>query len=387
MAQATATRGTNPAARCHLARSALARLAVRLIVFGLSVSSSWGNGHATLWRGLIAALTAAGHRVTFFERDVPYYAENRDLTELGDGATLVLYRDWADVAAEAGRALGEADAAIVTSFCPDALAAAAMIGDSRVALRCFYDLDTPVTLERLTANEDVSYIGPRGLADYDLVLSYTGGAALDSLRHRLGARRAAALYGWVDPGVYRPAPVAQHYVADLSYLGTYAPDRQDALLRMFVAAARARPDRRFVIGGAQYPKEFPWAPNIFFVRHLPPGEHPAFYASSRLTLNVTRAAMAAMGWCPSGRLFEAAACGTPILSDIWPGLETFFEPGREILIAATTEDALAAIDTAPETLAQMAAHARARVLAEHTAAHRAQTLIGLFEGALGTVEA
>ncbi len=360
---------------------------MRLIIFGLAVSSSWGNGHATLWRGLIAALTDAGHRVTFFERDVPYYAENRDLTELGRGATLVLYREWADVAAQARRAADEADAAIVTSFCPDALAAADMLGESRVALRCFYDLDTPVTLDRLTANEAVPYIGPRGLADFDLVLSYTGGAALDALRTRLGARRAAALYGWVDPAVYRPAPTEPRYLADLSYLGTYAPDRQETLVRLFVAAARARPEQRFVIGGAQYPKDFPWAPNIFFVRHLPPGEHPAFYSSSRLTLNVTRAAMAAMGWCPSGRLFEAAACGTPILSDTWPGLDTFFEPGREIMIAETTDDALQAIDTSPEALAQMAARARARVLAEHTAAHRAETLLALFESALGRVEA
>ncbi len=362
-------------------------LPVRLIIFGLSVSSSWGNGHATLWRGLIAALTQAGHRVTFFERDVPYYAENRDLTELGGGASLVLYRDWADVAGQASRAADEADAAIVTSFCPDALEAADMLGSARVTLRCFYDLDTPVTLDRLSADEPVPYIGPRGLADYDLVLSYTGGAALEALRTRLGARRAAALYGWVDPGVYRPAPAEPRYLADLSYLGTYAADRQDTLRRLFVEAARARPDRRFVIGGAQYPKDFPWAPNIFFVRHLPPAEHPGFHSSSRITLNVTRAAMAAMGWCPSGRLFEAAACGTPILSDTWPGLDAFFEPGRDIMIAETTEAALQAIDTAPEVLARMASRARARVLAEHTAAHRARTLIALFEGARNRIEA
>ncbi len=360
---------------------------LRLIIFGLSVSSSWGNGHATLWRGLIAALANAGHRVVFFERDVPYYAENRDLTELGPNASLVLYREWEDVAAQAQRAADEADAAIVTSFCPDALAAADLLGGSRVALRCFYDLDTPVTLDRLSADEPVAYIGPQGLTDYDLVLSYTGGAALEALRTRLGAVRTAALYGWVDPAIYHPAAVEPRYVADLSYLGTYAADRQDSLLRLFVAAARARPDQRFVIGGAQYPRDFPWAPNIFFVRHLPPGEHPAFYSSSSITLNLTRRAMAAMGWCPSGRLFEAASCGTPILSDAWLGLDTFFEPGREIMIAGTTQDALQAIDTAPEDLARMASRARARVLAEHTAAHRADTLIALFEGALNKIEA
>ena len=281
----------------------------------------------------------------------------------------------------ARQAADAADVAIVTSFCPDALAATSLVGDSRAALRCFYDLDTPVTLDRLEAREPVPYIGPSGLADFDLVLSYTGGGALEALRTRLGARRTAALYGWADPAVYRPVTAQPAYLADLSYLGTYAADRQDMLARLFVAPARARAASRFVIGGAQYPQDFPWTQNIFFVRHLPPPEHPAFYSSSRMTLNVTRAAMARMGWCPSGRLFEAAACGTPILSDSWPGLDAFFEPGREIIVASTTEGALAALDANPDALRTMARRARERVLAEHTAAHRARTLIGLFETA------
>ena len=360
---------------------------MNLIIFGLTVSSSWGNGHATLWRGLIAALVANGHSVSFFERDVPYYAENRDLTSLGQGGRLVIYQDWQDVAHAARQAADGADVAIVTSFCPDAVAATAMLGDSRAGLRCFYDLDTPVTLACLAADAPVSYIGPRGLADFDLVLSYTGGPALAALRTQLGAQRTAALYGWADPAVYRAVAPQSGYAADLSYLGTFAADRQDSLVRLFVAAARARPERRFVIGGAQYPADFPWAPNIFFVRHLPPGEHPGFYSSSRITLNITRAAMAAMGWCPSGRLFEAAACGTPILSDAWPGLDDFFEPGREIMVADSTEAALHALDASTEALALMARHARARLLAEHTASHRAATLVGLLESAHSRQEA
>ena len=357
---------------------------MKLVIFGLTVSSSWGNGHATLWRGLIAALAQAGHQVTFFERDVPYYAQNRDLTELPH-ATLVLYESWADVSALALRETDGADAAIVTSFCPDGLDATAMVLDSRAAVRCFYDLDTPVTLDRLADGGSVAYIGQDGLAGFDLVLSFTGGAALDALRARLGARRAEALYGWADAGLYRPVPHQARYLCGLSYLGTYAADRQDALERLFMVPARARPAQRFVIGGAQYPEEFPWTHNIFFVRHLPPAEHPAFYSSSRLTLNVTRAAMARMGWCPSGRLFEAAACGTPILSDSWEGLDAFFEPGREILIASNTDGALAALDASPEDLALVAARARARVLAEHTAAHRARTLVALLESAMARV--
>ena len=353
---------------------------MKLVVFGLAVSSSWGNGHASLWRGLIAALTAAGHLVTFFERDVPYYADNRDLHDLGTGGTLVLYRDWAEARPAALAALREADVGIVTSFCPDALAATALLGEAAV-LRCFYDLDTPVTLDALETGGTVAYLGADGLAGFDLVLSYTGGGALDALRLRLGARRVEPLYGWADESVYRPAAPAPQYEAALSYLGTYAADRQEGVARLLLEPARLRADERFVIGGAQYPRDFPWGANIFFVRHLPPSEHPSFFAASRLTLNVTRAAMARMGWCPSGRLFEAACCGTPVLSDRWDGIESFFEPGAEMLVADGTGDALAALDLPAADLAAIGRRARERALAEHTAAHRAARMIGLFEAA------
>ena len=350
---------------------------MRLAIFGLSVSSTWGNGHAALWRGLIHGLLADGHRVAFFERDVPYYAENRDLSSLPDGGELVLYDDWNEVLPRVRAALAGADAGMVTSYCPDGIEATRAVLDSRVPVRCFYDLDTPVTLERIEAGEQVNYLGPDGLSGFDLVLSYTGGLALDALRDRLGARRVAPLYGSVDPATHRPAPPRAEYAALLSYLGTYAADRQAALEQFFIEPARLRPEARFVIGGAQYPAGFPWTPNIFFVRHLPPALHPEFYCSGRITLNVTRAAMARMGWCPSGRLFEAAACGVPILSDWWDGLDAFFEPGREILVARTTEDAIAALDLPEADLAAIAR--RARALSEHSAQRRAREMVSALE--------
>ena len=353
---------------------------MNLVVFGLAVSSSWGNGHAALWRGLIRALLAQGHRVTFYERDVPYYAAHRDLHALPEGGTLVLYDDWHATLPHIRRSLADADVAMVTSYCPDAQAAAAEAHGSNARLRCFYDLDTPVTLARLGAGEAVDYVGD-GLSAYDLVLSYTGGPALDALRTRLGARRTAAIYGSVDPDLHRPATPRADYAADLSYIGTYAADRQAALERLFVEPARRLPDRRFVLAGSQYPAEFPWTDNTWFVRHLPPPEHPAFYSSSRLTLNVTRDAMARMGWCPSGRLFEAAACGVPILTDQWPGLDHFFTPGSEILVATTTDDALHALATDPSDLAAIARRARERTLDEHSAATRARTMVAAFEAA------
>jgi spore maturation protein CgeB len=359
---------------------------MKLVVFGLTVSSSWGNGHATLWRALLRAFAARGHRVCFYERDVPYYAAHRDLTEL-PGGTLRLYPAWDDVRHEAARELADADVAMVTSYCPDGVAATELALSSGAAARVFYDLDTPVTLERLAAGEPVPYLGAGGLAGFDLVLSYAGGAALDALRARLGARRTATLYGSVDPDTHRPAPPSPPFAADVSYLGTYAADRQDALAALFVEPARRLPARTFLIGGAQYPADFPWARNIHFVRHVAPGDHPAFFASSPLTVNVTRRAMAAMGYCPSGRLFEAAACGAAVLSDWWEGLDHFFEPGREILVARAPAEAVAAAELPREALRRVARAARERALAQHTAAHRAAELEAALEGALGAGDA
>lgn len=344
---------------------------MKLVVFGLAVSSSWGNGHAVLWRALIRALGVLGHYTVFFERDVPYYAQNRDVTVL-EGGRLILYRQWNDIVPEAKRELAGADAGIVTSYCPDALAATELVL-AAPTLHLFYDLDTPVTLSQLAAGQPVPYIGPEGLAPFDLVLSYTGGAALTTLHRRLGAKQVAPLYGSADPNRYRPA-VFDGERAALSYLGTYAADRQAALELLLVETAKRRPHDRFIIGGAQYPADFPWAGNIFFKRHVAENEHPRFYASARLTLNVTRQAMAASGWCPSGRLFEAAACGTPIVSDWWEGLDAFFESDRQIIIVRTTEDVLAALDLSNAELAQIGAAARERVLSRHTAAHRAAEL-------------
>jgi spore maturation protein CgeB len=346
---------------------------MKLVVFGLAISSSWGNGHATLWRGLCRALAARGHEIAFFERDVPYYAEHRDVWNLPD-TRLHLYASWEEACGIAAGELANANAGIVTSFCPDALSAEQLVLAASGALHVFYDLDTPVTLERIAKGAPVSYIGPDGLRDYDLVLSYTGGTSLEDLRSRLGAREALPLYGSVDPAVHQPVEPVEEFRADLSYIGTYADDRQDGVERLFIDPARQRPRRRFVLAGSQYPADFPWSANVFYKRHLAPHQHPAFYCSSRLTLNVTRRAMADVGYCPSGRLFEAAACGTPILSDSWPGLDSFFAPGREILVATSTAEALAALDRSDEELREIARRARERTLREHTADRRAAEL-------------
>ena len=350
----------------------------KIVIFGLTVSSSWGNGHATLWRALLRSLASEGHEAVFFERDVPYYAAARDLHR-GAGYELVLYGEWTEALPLAESALADADVAIVTSYCPDALAATELITARRNLLHVFYDLDTPVTLDRLDRGETVEYLPPEGYARFDVVLSFTGGRALDEIRTRLGAKRVVPLYGSVDATAHYSVAPLPHYSADLSYLGTYAPDRQEGVEKLFVGAARQLPQQRFVLGGSMYPSEFPWTNNIHFFHHVPPPEHPAFYCSSKLTLNVTRGAMASRGYCPSGRLFEAAACRTPILSDSFEGLDTFLEPGKEILVARSTEEAVEALKMPPTEIARIGEAAHKRVMAEHTSDVRAREMLRAFD--------
>lgn len=354
---------------------------MRIVIFGLTVSSSWGNGHATLWRSLIRALDAAGHEVTFYERDVHYYYTHRDLPALYGRSQLRLYGTWQDIAVEAEQAISSADCAIVTSYCPDGRAASRAVLAQTRATRVFYDLDTPVTLAQLSAGNEVPYLPPEGLRDFDLVLSFTGGRALDQLRGRLGARRVAPLYGSVDPDHHKPVPPHPAWKAACSYLGTWSHDRQAALDALFLEPARRQHHHTFVLGGSQYPDEVAWPANVIRHDHVPPPVHPAFYCSSPLTVNVTRGPMAKLGYCPSGRLFEAAACGVPVLSDTWEGLDTFFAIGDEILTADTTEEAIAALELPRGELARIGARARERALDEHSGTRRAAELIAHIEGA------
>lgn len=347
---------------------------MRIVVFGLTISSSWGNGHATLWRALAGGLARDGHELVFFERDASWYASHRDFAFV-PGGQLHLYADFESVRASAARELGRADAALVSSYCPDGPEASELVLGSKVPVRAFYDMDTPITLARIAAGERVPYLPRDGLARFDLVLSFTGGRALDALRERLCARKVAPLYGSVDPDVHGPVSPSPDFAADASYLGTYAEDRQGALEALFLEPADRLKHKRFLLGGSQYPEAFPWRANLFYVQHVAPPQHAAFYCSSPITLNVTRSPMARMGFCPSGRLFEAAACGTAVLSDAWEGLEAFFTPGSEILLARSTAEAVSILAASREALAAVGRAARARALRDHTGLHRARELV------------
>ena len=338
---------------------------MKLVVLGLSLSSSWGNGHATTFRALLRAFAERGHEVLFLERDVPWYASQRDLVD-PDWCRLAFYRDLDELEGWAAE-VGAADAVMVGSYVPDGVAVGRWA--QKTARRTlFYDIDTPVTLAKL-ARGDFEYLSPDLIPGYDRYLSFTGGPTLDLLERSYGSPGARALYCSVDADAYRPTGAAKRW--DLTYLGTYSPDRQPTLERLLIEPARAMPDRRFAVAGPQYPADIDWPANVERIEHLPPVDHADFYSASRFALNVTRADMIAAGWSPSVRLFEAAACATPILSDRWDGLTDLFADGEQVILADGPDDVAAALAKDADAIGRAA---QARVLAEHTARHRAAEL-------------
>jgi spore maturation protein CgeB len=341
-------------------------LSLDIVVLGLSITSSWGNGHATTYRSLLGGLRRRGHRVQFLERDVPWYAAHRDLP-----GSAALYGGLEELRDRFGRAVAEADLVVVGSFVPDGRAVSGWVLERARGVTAFYDIDTPATLAALQ-RDACEYLDRDLIPRFDLYLSFTGGPILRELEDALGAPRARPLYCSFDEGTYHPEAVPVRW--DLGYMGTYSDDRQAALRRLLIEPAAARPDRRLVVAGSQYPQGLKWPPNVERIEHLRPAEHRAFYCSQRFTLNVTRGPMVTWGHSPSVRLFEAAACAVPIISDHWPGLQTVFQPGREILVARTAADTLAALDLPDEEVYRLGRAARRRVMEQHTGLHRAEEL-------------
>lgn len=341
-----------------------------IVILGLSITSSWGNGHATTYRSLARALHDRGHRVLFLERDVAWYAENRDLPDPPFCRT-ALYANIAELGRYAAE-VRDADLVIVGSFVPDGAEVGRWVTRTARGVRAFYDIDTPITLARLSRG-DADYLTRDLVPAYDLYLSFTGGPAPERLEREFGAPMARSLYCSADPDCYFHEPVQVRW--DLGYMGTYSDDRQPTLERLLLEPARQWRDGRFAVVGPMYPTHLRWPPNVWRDQHLSPRQHRGFYSAQRFTLNVTRADMVALGYSPSVRLFEAAACATPIITDGWNGLETIFEPGREILVALGTNDVLAMLhELSEEERRHIGARARERVAREHTAAHRAAQL-------------
>jgi spore maturation protein CgeB len=342
---------------------------MKLVVLGLSLSSSWGNGHATTYRALLKAFAGRGHDILFLERDVPWYAASRDFPSC-DWCRLEFYPDLASLD-RWHEEIASADAVIVGSYVPEGVEVARFVQRTARGVTAFYDIDTPVTLAKLERG-DFEYLSPEVIPGYDLYLSFTGGPTLRRLEQRYGSPAARAFYCSVDPEAYQPLDVPKKW--DLSYLGTYSDDRQPTLERLLLEPARRLPHLKFVVAGPQYPATIDWPPNVERIEHCPPADHARFYSASRFTLNVTRADMIEAGWSPSVRLFEAAACGVPVISDRWEGIDDLLTPGREIILADAGDDVIDALTRSGVDAQAMGRAARARILAAHTAEHRAQEL-------------
>jgi spore maturation protein CgeB len=344
---------------------------LNIVIIGLTITSSWGNGHATTYRGLVRELVRRGHSVLFLEHDKPWYANNRDMPNPPFGRT-ELYADPEDLKYRFTGDVRAADLVVVGSYVPQGVEVGRWATRTSTGVTAFYDIDTPVTLAKL-ARGDEEYVSQDLIPHYDLYLSFTGGPTLRRLEREFGSPRALPLYCSVDTNLYHPQPHEQHW--NLGYLGTYSDDRQPTLEALLLDVARNWRQGRFVVAGPQYPSSIDWPANVERIQHLPPSMHRAFYNQQAFTVNVTRADMIRAGYSPSVRLFEAAACGVPIISDAWEGLDTFFAPGEEIIVAHSSSDVLAALQQiTPDERRRIGQRARDRILKQHTAAHRAAEL-------------
>lgn len=344
-----------------------------IVILGLTVTSSWGNGHATTYRSLVKGLAGLGYSVLFLERDMPWYAGNRDDAQPG-GATTVLYQSFEELTARFEAQVANAQLVVVGSYVPDGIRAGEWVCSVAKGKTAFYDIDTPVTMHHLE-NGTCDYIDRPLIRKYDAYLSFTGGPVLQTLESDYGSRMARALFCSVDTEAYLPIPLAHQW--DLGYLGTYSQDRQPFLEKLLCQTARTMPEQRFAVAGPQYPEDIQWPGNVERMPHVAPSEHPAFYGRQRFTLNLTRKAMKDAGYSPSVRLFEAAACQVPIISDWWNGLDTLFALGSELLVAESEEDVARYLSDIQEPeRSATGARARARILAEHTPRIRALQLKG-----------
>jgi spore maturation protein CgeB len=354
---------------------------VRIAFFGSSLVSAYWNGACTYYRGMIRALAARGHDVTFYEPDALDRQRHRDIAD-PEWARIVVYEvpDDLTVRRVVARAAARADAVVKASgvgVYDDVLEDAVLDSRRPETLAIFWDVDAPATLSRLEGDlrDPLRALVP----DYDLILTYGGGERVVGRYRSLGARRCVPIYNALDPDTHHPVPGDDRYRADLSALVNRLPDREARVEEFFFSAVDALPERSFVLAGAGW-QDRVGAPNVRYLGHLPPGEHNAFNCSPLAVLNVTRASMVTNGWSPATRVFEAAGAGACLLSDAWEGLEEFLEPGLEVIACRSATDVIEALSGLDRhTARQIGARARERILEEHTYAHRAQQFDAVIE--------
>ena len=340
---------------------------MRIAWFGSSLVSAYWNGAATYYRGLVRALYERGHRVTFFEPDAYGRQENRDIAD-PVWADVVIYRPEAwEEALECARGADVVVKASGVGVNDAELEAGVLALDAPVAL--FWDVDAPATLARLEADpaEPLRDLVGR----YDAVLTYGGGRPVVERYCALGARECVPVYNALDPLTHHPVPPDARFEADLAFLGNRLPDREERVDRFFLQAARLAPQRRFLLGGSGWDANA-LPPNVSYVGHVSTNDHNALNSTPLAVLNVLRESMAANGWSPATRVFEAAGAAACVVTDAWDGIEEFLEPGEEVLVADAGDDVAAHVEAlTAERARQIGARARERVLAEHTYERRA----------------
>jgi spore maturation protein CgeB len=352
---------------------------LRVVFLGLSISSGYSQGHAATYRALLRAMADRGHRLTFLEREQPAHAASRDLPS-APYASIELYRDLEELRFRFRSTLREADVVVVGSRLPDGVAVARWVLDVAEGPTAFYDLDTPDTLDGLERGS-CDYLTAALVPRFSLYLSVTGGPTMGLLQRAYGARNVASLPYGVDPRVHFPETSSPRY--DLGLLANHRADRQARLQALLIEPARQHPDGRFIVAGSGYPAQPGWPANVVHREHLASAEHGRFFAQLRFALNVTRRQMQRRGHSPGPRLFEAAACGVPVITDRWPGLETFFVPEQEVVVVQHAQEVVRLLREMPDKQRhQLAERGRRRVLADHSAARRAELLEGLLRETL-----
>lgn len=345
---------------------------LNIVIFGLSITSSWGNDHAATFRNLVKALRQRGHKITFFEKDVPWHADHRDLPNTPFCNT-ILYQSPREIH-RYETTIAQADLVILGSYVADAATLANSITALSPTCFAFYDLDTHTTLRKLQQG-DFSYLTPAMIQNFDIYFSFTGGWALRKLQNIYGARRVRTLHCCVDPDLYFPetdstATMQRNFPPEfaLGYLGNYHEDRQPELNKLLLDPAIKSANTRFCVAGAGYPASIHWPNNVKIIERIPAHQHRHFYNSQRFALTVSQRGL---DYSPSAHLFEAGACSTPIISDYREGLDSFFVIEEEILVAQNGNDILEHLNMHHDDRRALGRRLWEKVLGAHTATHRA----------------
>lgn len=360
---------------------------MKICFFGSSLVSSYWNGAATYYRGMLKEIAALGHDITFFEPDAFERQAHRDIDD-PDWAKVIVYpatpdgwRGSLDAAARSADMLIKASG--VGVFDQELENAVAEL-PSRI-MRIYWDVDAPATLEAMES--DPQHHLRRAIASYDMVLTYGGGDGVVSAYRAMGARDCVPIYNALDPATHFPAPPDRRFACDLSLLANRLPDREKRVEHFFLDVARHVPERSFVLGGSGWDSKNTPA-NVRKVGHVGTKDHNAFFGSALATLNVNRDSMARYGFSPPTRVFEAIGAGACLITDQWEGIDHFLEPDREVLVAASGAEVAEHLASLASGRARaMARRARARILSHHTYRQRARQFNDLFVGSSSRIEA